>query len=804
MGSGKYEIILDSMQTTGVYVIREDNHKILYFNNWMKKTTPNLEIGMICHKIWPDMCANCPLSHMENKEESHSVSFDGLFGPATDITATRILWEDTIPAFVISVTPHFVTDSDTYQKFLEKNFKLKKEPIKKIEKTKESIINCLSSMFFAAYYLDMEEDTFRMVTQYDEVGGVLGSERRCSEALRTYAENFVHPEDRKEYLEKVGFEQLKNVLSEGHPLVALEYRRVRCEDGRVIRNNGWIRASVVLAEAVNGKPKTAIYLAQDITECKEKEEKEHKILKEACEAASHANAAKSEFLSRMSHDIRTPMNAIIGMTTIASTHLDDKERIADCLGKIAVSSKHLLSLINEVLDMSKIESGKIDLSEEEFNLSDLIENLLTMIRPSLQAKSHELELSIARVEHEEVIGDVMRLQRVFMNLLGNAVKYTPEGGRLDLEIAEKESKTHGYGCYEFIFRDNGIGMDEEFQKKIFEPFSREEDADVSKIEGTGLGMTIAQNIVHMMGGNIRVESEKGKGSQFTVTVYLKQQNTSMPNMKQFANLPVLVVDDDIDACEAACEVLEDIGMKGEWVLSGKEAMNYLQEAKQKGKEFFAVILDWKMPDMDGLETARIIRKKIGPDIKIIILSAEDWTVIEPEARMTGVDGFISKPLFKSRLVYMFKKVSGEEEIEELDLTEKLPEDIFTGKRILLAEDNDLNREIAEEIIGETGVEIDSVKDGREALEQFERKGEGYYDLIFMDVQMPIMDGYEASRAIRSINRKDALTIPIIAMTANAFSEDVIASKRAGMNEHIPKPLDVEQLVSCMKRWLDGQ
>lgn len=373
-------------------------------------------------------------------------------------------------------------------------------------------------------------------------------------------------------------------------------------------------------------------MAQDITEVKKKEEMEHLMLKEACEAANRANASKSEFLSRMSHDIRTPMNAIIGMTTIAEGHLDDEERVEDCLNKITVSSKHLLSLINEVLDMSKIESGKIDLAEEEFNISDLIQNLLTMIRPNTQAKNHKLELNTAKVEHEDVIGDVMRLQQVFMNILGNAVKYTPQGGTLELEIKEKESERTGYGCYEFVFRDNGIGMSEEYVKKIFEPFSRAEDTRINKIEGTGLGMAIALNIIRMMNGDIKVESEVNKGSQFTVTVYLKQQNTEAPDMEQIAGMPVLVVDDDMMACEAACAILNDIGMKGEWVSSGKEAADRIMEARRAGKEFFAVLLDWQMPDMDGLATAQEIRREAGEGVPIVILTAYDWSNVEMEAR----------------------------------------------------------------------------------------------------------------------------------------------------------------------------
>lgn len=683
--------------------------------------------------------------------------------------------------------------------------KMKETADRKLKRDRALIINSLSDMFFATYYLDLENNTFRMVTQMEAVGEILGeilgAEMNCREGIRTYANRFVHPDARDEYLQKVDYDNLLSTLSEEHPMVAVEYKRIKSEEDGTYQNDGWIRATVILAEAENGRPKKAIYVAQDITESKEKEEEERQALKEAYNSATYANAAKSEFLSRMSHDIRTPMNAIIGMTAIAGTHMDDMDRVADCLNKITISSKHLLSLINEVLDMSRIESGKIDLTEEEFNLSDLIQNLITMIRPAVQAKDHELELRIVKVEHEDLIGDTMRLQQVFMNILGNAVKYTPDGGKLELLIREKPSKVFGYACFEFVFRDNGIGMSDEFLKKIYEPFSRAEDSRISKIEGTGLGMTIAMNIIHMMNGNINVESRLGEGSKFTVTFYLKRQQTSMLNTKHLVNLPVLVVDDDAGACEAACTVLEEIGMKGESVLCGADAVRRVKEAHIADEDFFAVILDWKMPDMDGIQTAKEIRREVGPEIPIIILSAYDWSDVETEARQAGVNGFISKPLFKSKLVYLFKKFIGEESRKEIPPENTDSGELFRDKRILLVEDNELNREIAEEVLGSTGIMIESAADGKQAVERFGAKEPGYYDLIFMDIQMPVMNGYEAAAAIRQMQRPDAETIPIIAMTANAFAEDVIASRKAGMNEHVSKPLNMEQLMDCMKTWI---
>ena len=797
MEVSSYEMLLDSLQTTGVYVIREDNHQILYFNRWVKDAAPGIALGMVCQELWESACANCPLRDM--KRESKSMNCGTISGYSVDMTATKIMWQESIPAFMITVTPHAGGGEET-KEIGGQNQKQKEEKEKEEEEEEVRILHSLGSLFFAVYDIDLRAGTFRMVTQRGEVGNTLGTEVNYMEGMHVYSRNFVHPECREEYEQKMDLANLRKKLNPAHPFVAVEYQRIKKESGEEPKENGWIRATVILSEYRNGQAVKAVYAAQDVTEVRQKEEMEHRMLQEACDAANRANASKSEFLSRMSHDIRTPMNAIIGMTTIAESHLDDKERVLDCLNKITVSSKHLLSLINEVLDMSKIESGKIDLSEEEFNISDLIQNLLTMIRPNMQAKNHKIELNIAKVEHEDVIGDAMRLQQVFMNILGNAVKYTPPGGTLELEIVEKKSEIFGYGCYEFIFSDNGIGMSEEFVKKIFEPFSRAEDSRISKIEGTGLGMAIALNIVRMMNGDIHVESEVDEGSKFTVTVFLKQQDTEVPDMEHFVKQPVLVVDDDMLACEAACAILKDIGMESEWVMSGKEAVERILKARREGKEFFAVLLDWQMPDMDGLETAGKIRQEAGTDIPIIIVSAYDWSNVEAEAHQAGIDGFISKPLFKSRLVYLFKKIAGAETKKEVSAEETLTSQDFKGKRILLAEDNELNREIAVEIIGSTGVAIECAEDGKQAVEIFKEKEAWYYDLIFMDVQMPVMNGYEATEAIRRLEREDAQQIPIIAMTANAFTEDMIASKKAGMNEHIAKPLNIEQLMKCMGYW----
>lgn len=532
------------------------------------------------------------------------------------------------------------------------------------------------------------------------------------------------------------------------------------------------------------------------------EQERRRILQDALDSANMANVAKSEFLSRMSHDIRTPMNAIIGMTVIAATHADDPERVRDSLNKISGASRYLLSLINDVLDMSKIESGKLTLAEENINLSELIGSFLELIQPRVKEHRHDLKVSVQNVKHEAVIGDSLRLQQVFVNIMDNAVKYTPDGGELSLTVREVPVNTTSAGCYEFVFADNGIGMSEEFQKHIFDPFQREEDLRISKIQGTGLGMSITQNIVHMMNGSIKVESELGKGSVFTVTVFLKLQDQADADLSEFADIPVLVADDDKDACESVCAMLEEISMAATGCTSGQEAVNAVRLSLEERRPFYAVILDWKMPNMDGVETAREIRRIIGDSLPIIILSAYDWSEIEEEARAAGVDAFLSKPVFKSGIIRLFKSFRNRESSdEEMILPDQLSSENYAGRRVLLVEDNPLNREIAKEILEMTGLTVDEAEDGQDALNRFSTSPEGFYQMIFMDIQMPVMNGYEATGAIRALDRGDAKSVPILAMTANAFVEDIQKSKATGMNEHLAKPIDMEKLKKILKKYL---
>jgi len=498
------------------------------------------------------------------------------------------------------------------------------------------------------------------------------------------------------------------------------------------------------------------------------------------------------------------MNGIIGMTAIAGAHLDDRKRVEDCLAKINAASKHLLGLINEILDMSKIESGRVDLAEECFSLSEFIDNVLSMSKSQIEAKKHDFSISISNIKHENVIGDSQRLEQVFMNLLSNAVKYTPDGGRIKLSIFEKPLRQLKLACYEFIFEDNGIGMSEEFQQHLFEPFTRADDVRIGKIQGTGLGMAITKNIVQMMNGTIHVESQPDKGTKITVTVFLKLQDVDEAvSYEKFIDLPILVADDDLEACEYTCCVLTELGMKSEYVLSGAEAVELVDSHHKAEDDYYAVILDWKMPDMDGLETTRQIRQRVGDDMPIIIISAYDQSEIELEARKAGANAFISKPLFKSRMAHLFHELMGTGMSAALmSPVEALQQKDFSGRRALLAEDNELNAEIAGEIFGMVNLSVEYAKDGKEALDMVINSEEGYYDVIFMDIQMPVMNGYDSSRAIRALNRRDIKKMPIIAMTANAFAEDAIAARSAGMNEYITKPIDFNQLLAALNNWLN--
>lgn len=560
-------------------------------------------------------------------------------------------------------------------------------------------------------------------------------------------------------------------------------------------------ASFIPLEWEGEKLIKALLVSMDVSPEKKAEIESRKALKEAYRSAENASRAKTQFLSNMSHDIRTPMNAIVGLTAIAGANIENQEKVVECLGKITKSSRHLLGLINEVLDMARIESGKMSLTEEDFNLPELVDNLITMTKTSIDEHHHSFEVHIDHIEHEAVCGDSLRIQQVFVNLMSNAIKYTPDGGHIIFSIREKPNGFSELGCYEFTIEDDGIGMTPEFQKIMFDPFSRADDHRTTKVQGTGLGMAITRNIVHLMNGDIQVDSASNKGTKITVTVYLKLQESEKEQEKELVDLPVLVVDDDRTCCESTVATLEDIGIDGEWVLTGTEAVERCRARHKNNSDYFAVILDWKMPGMDGIETARNIRACVGEDVTIIILTAFEFSEIEEAARSAGVNAFIAKPLFRSRLTATLRQfVFGKKEKNARNCLEDFANADYSGKRILLVEDNELNREIAIEIIGMTGVEIDVAENGKIAVDKIADAPENWYDLVFMDIQMPIMNGYEATAAIRSLSGARG-HVPIIAMTANAFAEDIQLAKNTGMNEHMAKPLDMHKLNEILKTWL---
>ncbi|MDE6943382.1 MAG: response regulator, partial [Lachnospiraceae bacterium] len=542
-------------------------------------------------------------------------------------------------------------------------------------------------------------------------------------------------------------------------------------------------------------------VSKEITEQVQEQKAQRQALQDALMQAQHANNAKTTFLSNMSHDIRTPMNAIIGFTTIAVSHIDNKEQVKDCLQKVLSSSNHLLSLINDILDMSRIESGKVQIKEQECNISELMHNLVNIIQPQVKAKQLELFIDTFEVVNEDVIADALKMNQVFINLLSNAVKYTPAGGTITFRIMQKTTFRHGYGDYIFTIKDTGIGMSEEFVKHIFEPFERETTVTRSGIQGTGLGMAITKNIVEMMNGKITVESEMGKGSTFTVEFSLKLQDVekNAEQIKELEGLRAMVVDDDFNICESVSKMLQQLGIRAEWTTSGKEAAYRAKTALEEGNSYHTYIIDWQMPEMSGLETTRKIRSLIGNDVPIIILTAYDWSDIEEDAKAAGVTGFCAKPLFmsdlKSALLAANNPTGRNEQAAAWTLAD------FGGKRVLLVEDIELNREIAEMILTEAGFVVESAPDGTDAVAMMEKAEENYYDVVLMDIQMPVMNGYEATRTIRNMPRNDVKDLPIIAMTANALEEDKEAALKNGMNAHIAKPLDMDVFISVLKQFV---
>ena len=570
----------------------------------------------------------------------------------------------------------------------------------------------------------------------------------------------------------------------------LEYEHQETGERRWFHN-------IAMGSEVEGRTKYILVLSDRTAD-----KQANQALSEAVAAAETANRAKSTFLSNMSHDIRTPMNAIIGFTTLAVSNIDDKERVKDYLTKTLASSNHLLSLINDVLDMSRIESGKIHLEETEVNLSDVLHDLKTIVSGQIHAKQLDLYMDAMDVTDEDVYCDKTRLNQVLLNLLSNAIKFTPAGGMVSVRVRQLAGPVHGCGQYEFRIKDNGIGMSPEFAQKIFEPFERERTSTVSKIQGTGLGMAITKNIVDMMGGTIEVQTAQGKGTEFTVCVPMRAQTEQRPVEKitELEGLKALVVDDDFNTCDSVTKMLVKVGMRAEWTLSGKEAVLRARQSIEMSDAYHAYIIDWRLPDMNGIEVTRQIRS-LNDDTPIIILTAYDWSDIEVEAKAAGVTAFCAKPMFMSDLRETLMSALGQKPADAVQrlLPEKNAD--FKGKHILLVEDNELNREIAQEILQEYGFLVDSAENGAVAVEKVSTAAPGSYDLVLMDVQMPIMDGYTATRKIRALDDPARAKLPILAMTANAFDEDRRNALESGMNGFLSKPIVIGDLVQELHKIL---
>jgi len=538
------------------------------------------------------------------------------------------------------------------------------------------------------------------------------------------------------------------------------------------------------------------YLALDRAQVQELEEARQSA-EEARLAAEKASRSKGEFLSNMSHDIRTPMNAIVGMTAIATAHIDDPQQVRNCLKKIAMSSRHLLGLINDVLDMSKIESGKMTLNEELVSLREIMDSIVSIVQPQVKAKHQKFNISIFNITSENVHCDSVRLDQVLLNLLSNAIKFTPEGGSIEVSIYEEESpKGEDHVRIRISVKDTGIGMSEEFREHIFESFSREDNKRIHRTEGTGLGMAITKYIVDAMGGEIRVDSQQGVGTQFQVVLDLRRAEEQIEDMI-LPDWIMLVVDDDQQLCESTVESLRSIGIRAEWVLDGEDAVRMAAQHHKAHDDYHVILLDWKLPEMDGIQTARELRRQLGDDVPILLMSAYDWAEIEDEARAAGISGFLMKPLFRSTLFYGLKPYAAAEEVQDAG-EERAPE--FSHKRVLVAEDNELNWEIANELLRDLGLELEWAENGEVCTEMFRDSSPGYYDAILMDIRMPIMDGYEATDAIRAMDRPDA-AVPIIAMTADAYSDDIQKCLSHGMNAHTAKPIDIGEVARILKKYM---
>ena len=666
------------------------------------------------------------------------------------------------------------------------------------ERRQMELVRALTVDYNLVCFFDLDTDAGKLLQIKDKdaslFGSVFSGSLSFSESMELYIREFVHEEDQDMLREFLSPESMKEGLVQ-RQLFYTNYRSV--QNGEV----KYYQLKVVRAGEWNTSHGMVLGL-RSVDEETRKEMEQKEQLEDALLQANRASKAKSIFLSNMSHDIRTPMNAIVGFTALAMTHIGHRDQVEEYLKKIMTSGSHLLSLINDVLDMSRIESGKMHLDEQECSLPDILHGLRNIVQADIRAKQLEFYIDAVDVIHEEIYCDKLRLNQVLLNLLGNSIKYTGPGGLVTMRIRETPMAPAGYANFDFAIKDTGIGMSEEFVRRIFEPFERERNSTISKIQGTGLGMAITKNIVDMMNGSIRVKSEQGVGSEFIVSLTFRLQNAKkeVQDIPELKNCRALVVDDDFNTCDSVSYMLQQIGMRAEWTMSGKEAVLRTHQASMRGDGYSVYIIDLLLPDLNGIEITRRIRKEMGEDVPIIVLTAYDWADIEDEALEAGVTAFCSKPLFMSELRSCLHSAIHTEEKEAADAAR----DSFRHHRgrILLAEDNELNQEIATAILGEAGFTIDVAENGQLAVDMLQKSEPGFYQLVLMDVQMPVMNGYEAATRIRQMEDKAISSIPILAMTANAFEEDKKEALKCGMNGHIAKPIDVNSLLETLDRMLD--
>ncbi len=820
-----YDLDGSVMGTVGVAIDatqeRAYEQELLRKNRTMETIFTAMECGIVCHsldgkKVLSINRAALDILGYESKEELEETGFDMIASSVVEedrenvqelIRSLKKAGDNTSIEYRVQSRNGDILHVMGNVKLLEENGELfyqrfvldcteQKLQEKRREMRQAEMIQALGIDYALVCFFDLDTGSGRTLRNDDGEGHVFDpifeGEVSLQESVERYIQKAVYEEDRETLSQAFSLEQLEKELTEKR-LFYMNYRTSR--KGKT----EYFQMKVVRAGEWEESHGIVLGLRSVDEEIRDEMEKKS-LLEDALMQANRASKAKSLFLSNMSHDIRTPMNAIVGFTALAVTHIDNKEQVEEYLKKIMTSGNHLLSLINDVLDMSRIESGKIHLDEQSCNLPEILQGLRNIIQADVHAKQLELYMDAMDVMDEDIYCDKLRLNQVLLNLLGNAVKYTGAGGAVSMRIREKPGAPSGWAHYEFTIKDNGIGMSKEFVAHIFEPFERENTTTISGIPGSGLGMAITKNIVDMMNGSIEVKSEQGAGTEVTVSFMFRLDlgEKKRQDIPELQNCRALVVDDDFNTCDSVSYMLQQIGLRAEWTLSGKEAVLRTRQAVMRGDEYGVYIIDWLLPDMNGVEVTRRVRKETGDSVPIIVLTAYDWSDIEGEAIEAGVTAFCSKPLFLSELRSCLQSIVNAEEDGKED--DGGPVERHTG-RILLTEDNELNQEIAVAILGEAGFTIEVAENGKMAVEMLAASEPGYYQLVLMDIQMPVMDGYQAAREIRRLQDPGLASIPIIAMTANAFEEDKQEALKSGMDGHIAKPIDVEVLFDTLDHML---